>query len=411
MIQGTSRWTFTVGVALLFSVACGERAARSVSVPFKLDHNRMLVPAEIQDAAGGWHRALLWVDTGNPEFFISEALARDLGIDLPGPETTPGEGLRLHEVSPPRGVRIGGMSLDFSDVTSKVLLEPQPLFGTMHNDANLPSTVLSRYRVVFDYPRLELTLAEPDGSEPRGPGAPAGVHPETGIVQLDAVIDGESFSFALDNGAAYSLVSADLLQRLSEQHPDWPRSTGALGCANMWGWWPEEPTWPILRVPQILWGPVRLTDVGIAGPPAMFPGGLGLGEWYSHKTARPVDGLLGPNAFKALRVEIDYANGTVHFERGAEQDAHDMDLVGLTLRPEVDGRYSVIGVAGRDGRSRVEGVEAGDRLLRVDGFEVTGATMGRVVDALRGRPGDLRTLLLERDGRQLTVEARVERQL
>jgi hypothetical protein len=143
----------------------------------------------------------------------------------------------------------------------------------------------------------------------------------------------------------------------------------------------------------------------------MFPGGLELGEWYSHKTARPVDGLLGPNAFKALRVEIDYVNGEVYFERGAERDAHDMDLVGLILRPEVDGRYSVIGLAGGDGPSRLEGIEVGDVLLRVGELEATGATMGSVVDALRGRPGDVRTLLLERDGRQRAVQARVERHL
>lgn len=57
----------------------------------------------------------------------------------------------------------------------------------------------------------------------------------------------------------------------------------------------------------------------------------------------------------------------------------------------------------------VDGVEPEDLLLRVGELEVHGSTMGQVVDALRGRPGDVRTLELERDGERLTVEATVTR--
>ena len=34
--------------------------------------------------------------------------------------------------------------------------------------------------------------------------------------------------------------------------------------------------------------------------------------------------------------------------------------------------------------------------------------MGKVVDALRGKPGEVRMLHLERDGKRIQVEARVE---
>jgi len=132
-------------------------------------------------------------------------------------------------------------------------------------------------------------------------------------------------------------------------------------------------------------------------------------------------GFLGPNAFRNFRVEIDYAGGAVWFERGAESGesgasgggpgGHDLDLVGLALRLEADGRYAVVGVPSRDGRPVVAGVQPGDILLRVDGFEAAGATMGAVVDALRGRPGEVRVLTLEREGKRFRVEARVERLL
>lgn len=397
------------GCVLLLSASCGERRTAPAAVPIALDHDRMLVEAEVQRKDGGWRKARLWVDTGNPDFFMSEAFARDLGMDLQAAtKGADGSATRL-EVPPPTGVRIGGMPLDFQGVKSVVMFEPRWLLATMHADANLPATVLKRYHVIFDYPRLEFAIAAPGSLKPRGARAPASVHPETGIVQIDAVVAGENLSFALDNGASYSFTSNDVLERLSRGQPGWPRCIGAVGCANIWGWWPGEPEWPVVRVPEIRWGSVPLSGVGLVGLPNFFPGGAGLGEWYSRKTARPVDGILGPNAFKAFRVEIDYAGSAVYFEKGVEPEAHDMDLVGLTLRPEADGTYRVIGVASKHGERAVEGVEAGDELVQVDGLEAAGATMGTVVDALRGRPGDTRILLLERNGKRFTVEAKVER--
>ena len=80
----------------------------------------------------------------------------------------------------------------------------------------------------------------------------------------------------------------------------------------MWGWWPiGEQSFRVVRVADIVWGRVRLNSVGIVGVPAFSAGGPTLGGWYSRKTARPVDGFLGSNAFKAYRVEIDYVNGIV----------------------------------------------------------------------------------------------------
>jgi len=275
----------------------------------------------------------------------------------------------------------------------------------------LPSTVLKQFQVVFDYPKLRMTLAAPGSLEPRGARVPASINPATGIVQIDAVVDGDSMSFALDNGASYSFASQGIIARLAQKHPDWPSITGAIGCANIWGWWPEEPAWPVVRIPEIQWGSVRLADVGIVGLPDFFPGGSSVGDWYSHKTARPVAGFLGPNAFKAFRVEIDYANGAVLFEKGAEFDSHDMDLVGLTLQPQEDGGYQVIGVARKNGNPAVEGIEPGDVLLKVEDLEVTGATMGAVVDALRGNPGDSRALEVQRGDQRLRVQAKVERLL
>jgi hypothetical protein len=390
---------------ILFA-SCQKKAIKSVTVPITLDHNRMLVEAEIQRSDSTWCKARLWIDTGNPDFFISEAFARELGIDLAAAkDKQTNQVARSLEVPPPAGVRIGGMPLNFNNTKSIVMFEPKWLFSTMHIDANLPSTVLMHYPVIFDYPKLKLTLAASGSLQPRGERTNATIHPRTGIVQIDAIIDGDSLNFALDNGASYSFTSDSLLKKMIQQHPDWRQHTGAIGCANIWGWWPQEPSWLVMRLPEMQWGAVRFGDVGMVGLPESFP----LPTWYSRKTARPVDGILGPNAFKAFRIEIDYKNSAVYFEKGGAFDTFDMDLVGLTLQPIENGGYLIIGVAQKDGNPLIEGIEPGDVLLQIGTLKVTGATMGTVIDALRGKPGDIRSLLIDRNGKQFTIEAKVER--
>lgn len=165
----------------------------------------------------------------------------------------------------------------------------------------------------------------------------------------------------------------------------------------------------MIRVPKIEWGSLSISDAVIVGLPPVFRGSSDIGSWYSLKTGAPVNGFFGPNIFKAYRIEIDFPNNAVYFERGPAVDVHDMDILGLTLRPLTDGRYQVIGVIGKNGKPLVEGIKSGDILLQVGDLKTTGATMGAVVDAMRGAPGDKRVLKLERDGRTFTVEARVER--
>jgi hypothetical protein len=404
-----------VMVSAVFGQAAAPDAASgmipdpsSCTVPFLLDHNRMLVEAEVQREDGSWRKARLWVDSGSPVFSMSEPLARDLGIELPSADSLT-TGISTLDVPPPSEIRIGGKRLHFDGVKSKVLFKPFWLFGSTHADANLPSTVLQKYQVVFDYPNAWLTLAEPGTLKPSGVPSPAIVNPETGIFQIDAVIDGDTLGFALDNGASFSFMSEETLLKLSDSHPEWPRMIGTLGCANMWGWWPpHERLFPVVRVPELVCGGLLIRNTGMAGVPRFGLDGPTLGEWYSQKTARPVVGFLGANALKSFRIEVDYANGLVYFEKTSESSVTDMDLVGLSVRQLDDGSYEIIGVARKDGRSAVEGVEVGDVLISIGDLTVKSATMGTVVDALRGKPGENRVLMLERKGRPFRIEARVE---
>jgi hypothetical protein len=178
----------------------------------------------------------------------------------------------------------------------------------------------------------------------------------------------------------------------------------------MWGWWPaNEQQFPVVRIPEIKWGNTRFENLGIVGASDFSPNGPTLGEWYSRKTARPVDGFLGPNALKDYRVEIDYAKGMVYFEKGNPGLQNEMDLVGISVRQLPDKAYQVVGIVQADGKPGVEGLEPEDLILSIDGFKTQGATMGRVVDKLRGKPGDIRVIVVERKGIQIRVEAVVKR--
>jgi C-terminal processing protease CtpA/Prc len=57
----------------------------------------------------------------------------------------------------------------------------------------------------------------------------------------------------------------------------------------------------------------------------------------------------------------------------------------------------------------VNGVQVGDKLLKVDTLPMRTASRGAIFSEMHGKPGDVRTLLLERNGKPFTVKATVNR--
>jgi C-terminal processing protease CtpA/Prc len=122
-------------------------------------------------------------------------------------------------------------------------------------------------------------------------------------------------------------------------------------------------------------------------------------------------GLLGTEAFLPYRIGIDYSRKLAYFEIGSTFKAPDFDVVGLTLRPEVDGSFTVIAIADFDGKPSVPqgqaGVQAGDHLVAVNDIPTSGSTLGQVWSMLRGAPDQERRLTIERNGKRLSVIANV----
>lgn len=86
-----------------------------------------------------------------------------------------------------------------------------------------------------------------------------------------------------------------------------------------------------------------------------------------------------------------------------------MYIVGLTLRPQPDGSCRVVGIVEEDGWPSLKGIEPGVRLIDVYGMSVTGQSMGAVIDGLRGKPGEARTILVDHKGARRDATAAVKR--
>jgi C-terminal processing protease CtpA/Prc len=70
--------------------------------------------------------------------------------------------------------------------------------------------------------------------------------------------------------------------------------------------------------------------------------------------------------------------------------------------------YQVAGIVKENGKPAVEGIEPEDMIISIDGFLVKGATMGSVVDKLRGKTGETRVILINRTGKELRIEGKVK---
>jgi hypothetical protein len=395
-----------VGLSLTAQGHDGAEGARppgtdeplSVTLPFTLDHNRMIVDVEFVRSDGTVRPARAWVDTGNEVLILSKPLAHDLGIDVSGVKD---KGLQVELPAPAPLLRFGGLLVRTEGVKTEVLPSDSVWQG-LPADFNLPVSLLRNEHLVFDYPARSFTIARPGVLKPEGVAIPCRVNAETGLFMVTAVIDADTVQMGVDNGSAGTWVSDSLTKAWTTRHPAWPRATGAAGSANFFGF-PFESEGVLMRLPELKIGPVRAQDVALLGLDQSFF------NWYSGKSAGSVLGFIGSNVLRNFRLEVDLPNQMTYWTAGPPDKLNDLDIVGLTLRPEADGSFTVVGVVSEGGRPTVDGVQPGDRLIRVDGLEVTGATMGAVVDALRGRPGSKHTVVLERAGRRFTVKAEVKR--
>jgi hypothetical protein len=374
---------------------------KSATVPITLDHNRIIVDVHLPVPDGSSKRVRAWVDNGNPDLYVTENVTKLMGLKPLG-EVEEGTGAKFRTTESPQSIVIGGMTVSLAGI------RPAPVITTGDSVApgtsaqiNLPSAVLRHYDVLINYPDREFTIAEPGTLHFQGVHTKALINPDNGLIQVPSRVDGKSHNLGLDAGASVSFLSTDLIENLEHAHPKWPHMTGAVGIANMWGG-EDEPRWHLLRLGALQLGPVFLTDVVVASFDAKAM------DHFEKRAAVKTAGLIGANALLNYRIGLDYRHAEIYFDIGTTFKAPDMDVIGLILRPEADGRYTVLGVADYEGKPSVPDVQEGEVLISVDGIRATGGTMGQVWASLEGSPGRLRTLTLEHGGKEFEVKATVK---
>src|SRR6202030_1107957 len=211
----------------------------------------------------------------------------------------------------------------------------------------------------------------------------------------------KKYNLALDAAASISLIAPEVFAALAAAHPAGPHMTGAIGPANMWGL-DTEPQWKLIRLDRVQYGPLFLTNVPVA---EFYKDGM---AFFEKRAGIPTAGLIGADILANYRVGIDYAHSTVYFDIGRLFNFPEFDVIGLILRPEDDGRFTILGIADYDGNPSVPDVQAGDHLAAVDGIPVSGNTLGQVWLMLGGEPGKERRLTIEREGKQFAVIAKVQ---
>src|SRR5579863_9210688 len=398
----------TAAIAQDAPKAAPQPAAKSVTDPITLDHNRVVIDVYLALPDGSTKRIRGWVDNGNPDLEMSRHAATLLGLNVTCDD-------KACSAPPPAEITLGatktgdattsGMKISLANIKeAKIPLKPVSAAAVMvpgmSAEINLPSSILRHYDVLVDFPDREFTIAQPGTLKFKGVTSKALINAENGLIQVPSQIENKKYNLALDVGSSISFLSQELSDKLLATHPDWPHMTGAIGHANMWGS-DDEPKWKLLRVDRLQFGPLYLTSVATVGLPKNTM------DWFEKRAGVPMVGILGANSLLNYRIGFDYAHSTVYFDIGSTFRAPDFDVIGLTLRPEDDTRFTVLGVADFEGKPSVPGVQAGDHLVSVDGVPVPDSTMGQVWSALEGTPGQERKLTLERDGKKFDVTAKV----
>lgn len=378
--------------------ASGAPAPESVTLPARLDDDRLFVVLDFVTPDGRTRPALAWVNMGMSTFTLADGLRRELGD----------QALR---------VRAGGIEMTVGPeaVRSADAAAFARMLGPMPVEAVLPASALSKFRVTLDYGARTLTLSRRlDGPAPAGAlAAPIRVNPGTGVASVEARVDGRAYSVVLDCGAGYSWWRGEIVKDWLRRHPDWLRAEGAPGQSNqaMTGE-AFEHAGVTVRAPEIALGEVRLASVGVlgagagAGSPLDAVKAAAFWSLWGSAAVAPPSGWIGGAALKDYSLTLDYAHGLSYWRAEAPAGADDLQSVAISLVRGVDG-YSVGGrVRARTG-SAPAAIAPGDALVSIDGRPAAPMTRGEIIAALHGAPGETRRLVLEHKGERYAVDAPV----
>lgn len=385
------------GSAPSSALACGDPAegvgSIRASVPFELSDNHLYVPATVEGTAP---RSFL-LDSGAPVTAVDWGVATRLDLPLrnPGSSRGAGPGTMRNARLPGTSVEVGGMEVGGGAPRTMPL---DSVLGPFTGRA-APGIVgfpLFRERVVeVDFDARCVRVHDPATFAYRGEGTVLPLEVRNGWAHVGGVLglpDGREVAADLivDTGSRLSLLlTTDFVrrERLLASFPD--RAAGTVG-AGIGG----ETRFELARLPRLVLDTLTHRDAVV---------GLSAG---SALDIRGFDGILGTEFLRRFRVYLDYAEGRLILEPGADRDDPErFDMSGLVLvAPRgADGRRTIrVHRVARGTPAAWAGVRVGDQILSVDGRSPPRLDLHEARRLLRGEPGTVRTLRVEREGRILT---------
>lgn len=373
----------------------GASAPVSVTVPATLDNNRMFVELAFRRPDGRTRMALAWVNMGMGGLSLAPGLCDELG----------------HQSAV--SFSIGGMpvTVDAKGVLSASAEDFAQQLGPMPVEATLPAGVLRQFRVTLDYQGHSLTLSRPSNAPASGVAVPIQVSEGTGLISVDARIDGQVYPVVIDSGGGYSWWHGDVVRAWLVPYPDRFRAEGAVGQSNQaMVDQAFEQQGTIVRVPVITLGQLQLHDVGLLGSGPAHGGVVGrmIGRLFWNAWGRgapgPVVGWLGGNVLHNYRLTIDYRNHVTYWVQTAAAEIDELNSIGISLT-HTPTNYLIGGLVRRGGAPSVQDVKVGDTLTAIDGQATASMTRGAIIGALHGNPGDQHRLTLDRSGRTISTDA------
>jgi hypothetical protein len=393
---------------------------RSVTMPFILEAGRVLVEITLLKPRGGERKVLAYVNMGSGAFALSNTLFREFnpGNARPlrlkfGTMEMAIDGRTIQPRTMAGGIRASINPFSAAPTPAQAAKQSEPahadFFAPYKVEAIISPGLLQHFQVVFDYGAKTMTLAAPGTLRPEGVSVPIRVNRRTGFATLDAMLDGKRQALVIDNGGGFTALRD--VSGLIEAHPDWLRSEGGIGWANyLMAPGGADALSPVVKIPDAALGPLRLEELGAEEPrmPALINILAKGAFWdgYGEKAGEEVQGWIGGNVLKGFRLTLDYPNRTSYWLAQSPIDTHDLNRVGIVLG-RAKGVVTITGIARKHGAPTVSGVETGDKLLKIGELETSGATRDQLFSALHGNPGEVKRLVLERDGKQIEVDAPV----
>ena len=370
-----------------------------ITVPMSVEGNAPIITLAFKTPQGGLRSARFLFDSGGGAIILGEGLAKDIGLKSKGAILSD-DGQQYEEVDLPTAF-VGEMPVDLQ--TSKAFAHVGAssfIHDRYKVEGMLPGKALERYQIILDYPQNRFSVGEAGTFLHQGEKLPCPYVASSGHPRVDAGIDDIKYGFLLDTGTQITLMREDVLKQWAKEHPDWPRSIGAVGPAND-GADPDDDF--LLRIPRLQLGSFTANHVAVASRP---------NETYSattYDTPAAIVGALGGNVLSRFRVEIDYPEQLCFFEHSGKEQANDFDTVGLVLDTNSSGQLVVRAVSSTASAITRQNIQPGDVILQIDDSGDAPYTLTKAEQALSGAVGDRKLLRIVRRGEPMSVTLVVSR--